>query len=97
MLNPCQYERLKIRKVQTLVRNYWSDLGKKASSRQHGFQHLPEPLSEKEKKYKKIPGLKIESDSEINSVPAIKGNLGLFELCNFCQTVYSAFSSGMGR
>ena len=48
-------------------------------------------------KFKKISGFKIESVSEINSIPAIKGNLGLFELCNFCQTVYSAFSSGMGR
>ena len=74
------------RKVQTPVRNSWSDFGKKASSSQHGFQHFPEPLSEREKN-KKNPGLKIESDSGINSIPAIKGKLGLFELSNFCQTV----------
>ena len=37
-------------KVQTAVRNSWSDFGKKTSSSQHGFQHLAEPLSEKEKK-----------------------------------------------
>ena len=48
-------------------------------------------------KFKKISGFKIESVSEINSIPAIKGNLGLFELSNLCQTVCSAFSSGMGR
>ena len=50
----------------------------------------------KGKKVWKIPGLKTESDSEVDSIPAIKGNLGLFELCKFCP-VYSAFSSGMGR
>ena len=51
----------------------------------------------KGKKVQRIPGLKIESDSEINSIPAIKGKLGLFELSSFCQTVCSAFFSGMGR
>ena len=38
------------RKVQIPVQNSWSDLGKKASLSQHRFQHLPEPLSEREKK-----------------------------------------------
>ena len=37
-------------KVQTPVKNSWSDLGIKAGSSQRGFQHLPEPLSEREKK-----------------------------------------------
>ena len=60
MFNSCQYQRLEIRKVQTPAGNYWSDLGKKASSRQHGFQHLPEPLSEKETNLKKYPGLKLK-------------------------------------
>ena len=50
----------------------------------------------KGKKVEKIPGLKTESDSEINSVPAIKGKFRLFELSYFCQTLCSAFSSGMG-
>ena len=38
------------RKVQTPVKNSWSDLGIKAGSSQCGFQHLPEPLLEREKK-----------------------------------------------
>ena len=41
-------------------RIYWSDLGKKVNSRQQEFQHLPEQLSEKEKKYKKYVGSKMK-------------------------------------
>ena len=48
-------------------------------------------------KVKKMPGLKIESDSGINSIPTIKGKLGLFELSIFRKTVCSAFFSGMSQ
>ena len=47
---------------------------------------------QKGKQSKKSPGLKIESDSGISSIPAIKGKLGLFGLSNLCQTVCSVFS-----
>ena len=93
MLSPCQYQRLKISKVQTPVRSSWSDLGKKAAR----VSTSSRTAFIKEKNVSKIPGLKIESDSETISIGAIKGKLGLFELSNFCQTVCSAFSSGMGR
>ena len=44
-----------------------------------------------------MPGLKIESDSGINSIPTIKGKLGLFELSILRKTVCSAFFSGMSQ
>ena len=93
MLSPCQYQRLKIRKIQTPVRSSWSDLGKKAA----WVSTSSRTAFIKGKNVSKTPGLKIESDSEISSIAAIKDKLGLFEPSNFCQTVCSAFSSGMVR
>ena len=61
-----------------------------------GFSIFPNCLH-KGKQSKKHSGLKIESDSGINLIPAIKDKLGLFDLSNFCRTVCSAFASGMGH
>ena len=45
------YARSQVSVFQTAAINYWSDLGKKTSfSSQNRFQHLPEPLSERETK-----------------------------------------------
>ena len=74
---------------QTPVINSWSGLGKKQVQVSAGFNIFPN-------RFQKEIGLKIESDLGINSVPAIKGKPGLFQLSNFCQTICSVFFSGMG-
>ena len=80
-VEPMLVPKIKNSVFQTLVIHSWSVLGKKKQ-----FQVSAD-----------FPGLKIESDSGISSIPAIKGKLGLFGLSNLCQTVCSVFSSGMGH
>ena len=98
VLNLCQYQRLEIRKVQIPVRNsFLIRFRKKGNFKVARVSTSSRTAFRKGKKKLKIRGLKVESDSEINPIPAIKGKVGLFELTDFCQTVCSAFTAGMGR